>query len=415
MRFPAAPWSKEFRQSSLSEITQDTIALLGEPSISGERVSIDGSLRLADVFAAVNIIAGTVATLPLKVYREIGTNVEEQPAHRMWSVLGQRPNPSMPAHTFWQTVAGHLLLWGNAFIEKLRGEDGLVSELWLVHPSLVTVEWNASLRQKRYVLENAGQKAVYSDERLLHIMGYSTDGLYGLSPIQQCRQQLGLAKARERFEGEVYGQKPYLSGVIEHPGRIKSTVKLRESWAAIYGGGNRLPLEAGGAGRHGVAVLEEGASFHPVTAPLEDMQFVEAQRLSRETIANIFRLPLPFLNGSISGSLVYQTPEMNQIHFARNCITPITTNIQKYVSYDLGLFPFGSWYAEFSLGALLRGDSGARAEYYKALSEVKAITPNEIRGLENMPPLTPAEEEKLNPAPPPSLVAPNMGADEDDG
>ena len=361
--------------------------MLGTPTLSGERVDVTGSLAIADVFSAVSIIAETIATLPLRVYRNVGGNVVEVPDHRAAGMLGQAPNPVIPAHRFWATVAGHLLLWGNAYIEKLRDSDGLVSELWLVHPSLVTPEWVPSRRQKRYVIMDGVEKVVYGDDRILHLFGFSPDGLVGLSPIRQARQQLGISKARERFEAEVYGQQPFASGVIQHPGKITDGgANLRKSWGAVYGGGHRSSGE-NKSGRHGVAVLEEGASFQQLSAPLEDMQFVESQQMSKRTIAALFKLPATYLGGSTGDSLTYQTVESNKIQLATMAITPVTVNIQKFLHFDNGIFPFNSWYPEFVLEGLLRGDSKARGEFYSLLSGVKAITPNEIRGLENMGPL----------------------------
>jgi len=400
---------REKRQSSLSEPNQDLImALGGEQMISGERINVASSLSIADVFCAVSIITETVATLPLKVYRNVaGRVIPAEDSYRGTQMLELAPNPSTPAHRFWATAAGHLLLWGNCFIEKLRDENGLVSELWLLHPGCMEVQWNSALRQKRYVYRPNDMslvEEVYSEDRVLHMYGFTTDGLVGLSPIQQTRQQLGLAKARERFEGEVYAQKPFLSGVIEHPGQIRDTVKLRESWKAIYGGGDKGPR--GVSGRHSVAVLEEGASFVPLTAPLEDMQFVESQQMSKRTIASIFKLPVSYLGGSTGDSLTYQTVESNKIQLATMAIAPVTVNMQKFLGFDRGIFPFSSWYPEFSLEGLMRGDSKARGEFYKALSDVKAILPDEVRALENMPPLTASEKDELTPAVPAQLALP---------
>lgn len=390
----------------MSEPNQDAIALLGgQRVISGERVDVTSSLAIADVFAAVTTITETIATLPMKVYRQVGVDVVETPDHRAASMLGQAPNSIQPAHRFWSTIAGHLLLWGNAFVEKLRDANGLVSELYIIHPSCVRIEYNQALRQKRYVVtdEYGLTETALSDDRVLHIYGYSHDGICGMSPITQTRQQLGLAKARERFEGEVYANKPFITGWIGHPGQMKDTVKLDESWTARYGGGDRGIF--GKSQRHGTPVLEEGASFNQVTAPLADMEFVASMQLSKVTIASIFHLPPAYIGGSVGDSLTYMTTEGNQIQLARQAITPVTTNIQKFVGADRGIFPFPSWYPEFSLAALMRGDSAARAAFYKAMTDVNAIVPNEIRGLENMPPL-PGGDTVAPAAAPPSLPAP---------
>ena len=406
---------RERRQSSLSEPNQDLATLLGgDPSVAGERINVTSALAIADVFCAVSIVTETVATLPLRVYRTVNGGVMEAPDHRAANMLETAPNPVQPAHRFWATLAGHLLLWGNGFIEKLRDANGLVSELWLLHPGNVEIQFNAGTRTKRFVYWDGANKIELSEDRVLHVFGTSVDGLVGLSPIQQTRQQLGNAKARERFEGEVYSTKPFLSGVINHPGQLRDTVKLRESWTAIYGGGDRGP-RATANGRHSVAVLEEGATFSPLTAPLADMEFVASQQMSKRQIATIFKLPPTYLGGSTGDSLTYQTVESNAIQFARMAITPVTTNIQKFLGFDRGIFPFSSWYPEFELAALLRGDSAARGAFYKALSDVKAITPNEIRALENMEPIAGGDDSPAKSQPIPPALAANAGLDASTG
>src|SRR5262245_34442647 len=288
-------------------------SLGGGKTTAGERIDVRSSLQLSDLFSCVNFICEQVGTLPLKVFYEApdGSKVEA-PQHRAYRMLHDSPNPVVPAFSFWSTVDALLLLWGNVFIEKLRDENGLVSELWLYHPAHVVVEWNEATREKRFKISGGiapwsgvmpPENPVKAADEILHIYGISVDGLIGMSPIQQSRESLGLAKARSRFEGEVYAQKPFISGLIEHPGQLRDTVKLRESWKAIYG--------SEGKDRHGVAVLEEGAKFQQLTAPLEDMQFVESQKLSRTQIASIFKLPPAYIGGSMGDSLTYQTVESN--------------------------------------------------------------------------------------------------------
>lgn len=362
----------------------------GRSTIAGERVDVRSATHIADVFACVNFISELVGSLPLKVYYEDPNGVKvEAPQHRAYRMLHDAPNPVVPAHRFWSSVTADLLLYGNAFIEKLRDENGLVSELWLYPPSHVVVEWNDVAREKRFkiiggvapwsgVATNA-TTTVKSADDILHIYGATVDGLIGMSPIQQSREALGIAKARERFEGDVYAKKPFLTGVINHPNQLRDTVKLRESWSAIYGGQ--------GDTRHGVAVLEEGATFQQLSMPLADMQFVESQKLSRTQIATIFKLPPAFIGGAMGDSLTYQTVESNSTWLARYTLAPVCVNIQRFLAFDRGIFPFNAWEPEFVLDALLRGDSAARASYYKTMGELGAMTVNEMRDRENLPPL----------------------------
>ena len=360
----------------------------GERTTSGERISVQGSMSIADVFSAVNIITGDVSMCPLKVWRNqdaTPTNnksgIEEAPQHRAYSMLHDQPNPYTPAHRFWATVAAHELLWGNWFIEKLRDENGLVQELRLCDPSTTVVYWNEVTGAKSFLVQRqSGDEVTLDESRVIHGFGVSMNGLIGLSTIQQCREALGIAKGRKTFEGEVYGQKPYLGGTLETEKSLstKAVQNIRASWRAIYGGP--------GSERHNIAVLEEGAHFAPFTAPFADMQFVEQSQLSKTEIAAMFKLPANYLGGSTGDSLTYSTVEQNRIQKATQAVAPICNNIAKFLSADPGLFPFPSWYCEFVLEGLMRGEPESRTAYYKGLKDAGLnIDPEYIAAWENIP------------------------------
>src|SRR4051794_6684921 len=356
-------------------------AFASTKTASGQRVTAQRSLGLAPVWSAVSIIAEKIGEQPLVVYRDLGDGKKvEATDHRAYRMLHDMPNPVTPANRFWSTVAVHLLLWGNAFVTKHRSDiTGLVEELWLLDPAHVIVEWNGA--QKRFTEQTAtGAKNVYSADDVLHITGLSLNGLVGESVITRCRNMLGTVMAREDFEAGFYGRGATMRGIIKHPQKIGDDAikNLREYWTALFGGSGKA---------HQTAVLEEGADFIPISMPLSDMEFVAAQQLSRTDIAVMFKLPPAYLGGSTGDSLTYATVESNQIQFATNAISPLTTTIAKAVGTDLGIFPFQSWYPEFDLEGLMRGDHASRGNWYKDLASVRAITPNEIRERENMPPL----------------------------
>ena len=118
---------------------------------SGQRVSVDKALSVTAFRSAVILISETIGMLPLKVYRDIGEGEKAAARdHRAWRMLHDKPNPSSTAHRFWSTVTTHLLIYGNAYIEKLRDPGGLVSELWLRDPTKMVVEWDDSTKRKRF-------------------------------------------------------------------------------------------------------------------------------------------------------------------------------------------------------------------------------------------------------------------------
>jgi phage portal protein BeeE len=135
---------------------------------------------------------------------------------------------------------------------------------------------------------------------------------------------------------------------------------------------------------------------------LEDMQFVEATRMSKTEIAVLFKLPASYLGGSTGDSLTYATVESNKIQLATQAIAPVANNISQFLSHDFTIFPFQSWYCEFVLEGMLRGDSTARAQYWSTMKDVVGLDPEYIAARENIPLSAVKEPEPV----PPQLVPP---------
>ena len=87
----------------------------GAPTYTGKYVNDATALTSSAVYAAVNMISGTVGALPLKVYRRLERGKEEARDHRLWPILHDAPNPEMSAINYREACQGHLLLRGNTY------------------------------------------------------------------------------------------------------------------------------------------------------------------------------------------------------------------------------------------------------------------------------------------------------------
>ena len=366
---------------------------------SGQRVTVDKALGLSPVYAAVSIISEQVGQLPFKVYRRLddGQRVEAR-SHNSWRLLNHRPNSATPAGRFWSTVTAHLLLHGNAFIEKVRGSGGSVDELRVLSPQCVTVKWWPNLMDKTFVYQpplGGGERREFDSSEVLHIMNMSLDGIVGLSVVQACASSFGTALARDEFEGVFYQRGAVFSGRVEMDGQLKNPDAIKRLSASLKA------LYAGSGKAHGVPVFEDGAKWMSTGSPLRDLQFVESQNMTRTDIAVMFKLPPNYLGGSSGESLTYSTVEMNQTQFAMHAISPITHTIAEAISQDPSLLPQTVFDAEFVLEGMLRGDMAGRAAFYQAMTAIGALHPDEVRAKENLPPLTPSQKKDLAPPAPP--------------
>jgi HK97 family phage portal protein len=227
----------------------------------------------------VSLLAGAIGSLPLMVYRRLETGRERATNHWMWSLLHDQPNPAMAADEMWELVAAHLLLWGNAFLLKIADPIYPVGELWPIRPDRIQV--GVQDGERFWMLDG---KDRLSARDVLHIRGLGTDGVVGLSPIQQARQMLASGMEMEEFTGRFWGGSAMPSGVLTHPNTFKNPVaarRIKEDFLAATTGTRRGSL----------VVLEEGMKFDQVGLPMADAQFIETAKFNLTQVALLFRVP----------------------------------------------------------------------------------------------------------------------------
>ncbi len=106
-------------------------------SYSGEAVSERSALALSAVWGCVNVISGTLSSLPLTVYRKTSTGREEASDHPLYRILHDSPNADQTALDFWDFICASIELWGNAYARQVRLDNRLLS-LEPVRPDIVT-------------------------------------------------------------------------------------------------------------------------------------------------------------------------------------------------------------------------------------------------------------------------------------
>jgi HK97 family phage portal protein len=176
--------------------------LLGEDlnisNKAGIVVNEETAMRTSAVYACVRVIAETVASLPLPLYKRLPRGKEKATYHPLYTVLHDMPNSDMTSFSFRETMMTHLLLWGNAYAQITRRGNQIV-ELWPLHPAYIRIEREPVTNKLIYKYTSGTQEILYTGEQILHIQGLSIDGIKGLSPISMARETIGLAQATEEF------------------------------------------------------------------------------------------------------------------------------------------------------------------------------------------------------------------------
>lgn len=363
--YQPAPWLSE--------------ALGAIPSESGVSVSERTAITLSAVWTCVNIISSAIASLPLEVYRERTDGVHEKVSnHRIYACLHDQPNEEDSSYTFRQKMMGSLLLYGNAYAEIQLDGAGRVIALWPWPASMIQIRLGGERGEYDYIVRGR----FIAKENMLHLRGFSYEGLIGLSPIQNMKRILGLDVATEIFASHFYKQGCTSKGVVMYPGKLgeKGKDNLRESISRH---------NEGLSNAHKTMVLEEGAKYVPLTIPQNDAQFLESRKLGRAEIAGIYNVPAMLVPGADEKAATYASAEQMMRVFVDFCLRGWMTLWEQELQRRV--LPEGL-YCEFDTTEFMRADAKARSLYYRQLWEIGAINASTIAQFEHLDP--PAEGER---------------------
>lgn len=350
---------------------------------SGVTVTPQSSLQVAAVFACVRLLSETVATLPLISYRRLASGGKDRATKwSLYSVLRNLPNPEMSAVDFWGALESHIELWGNAYAEKEMDRAGRVKALWPLRPDSVLPERNETTGRLEYsVIVKDGQlPVIVPAERILHIRGFGTNGLYGLSVIQQARQAIGLSLAAEEFGARFFGNGAIPGIVLTHPGKIgpEARKNMKDSWKEQHEGLQNAQR---------LSILEEGVKVERIGIPPNDSQFLETRRFQLAEVARMFAVPLHMLAEMMAGAS-YASVEQRSLEFLILSLRPRLVRIEQAVYRSLMTeAEREEFFTEFLVDGLLRGDIRSRYAAYSAGRQWGWLSINDVRALENMNPI----------------------------
>lgn len=356
---------------------RETAGWSGEDIWSGEAVTAERALALSAVWGCVNLLAGTIGSLPLMVYRKIGEDRAVAADHPLYRVLHDSPNYDQTAVDFWEYMQTALELWGNAYARIERSGDKITG-LIPINPMRIAVR-RLTNGKIEYSWSEDGRSWRLTDEDVFHIRGFGGGPLQGMSTLYFGRQAFGHAVAAERASASTFrnGMRP--SVVL----RFKNWLKPDEREIAE----KKLAEKLSGAGNAGRPIVLEGdTEVTPLTLKPEDAQLLETRKFSTQEICTIFGVP-PHMIGFTEKSTSWGTGiEQQTLAFQKFTLRRRLKRIEQAIAKQL-LSPAErarGISVEFNMEGLLRADSQSRARFYQTMTQIGAMTINEVRALENL-------------------------------
>lgn len=373
---------------------------------AGVPVTETGILGLSAAWACVNLLAGTIASLPIMVYRtDAAGNRVPARDHPLYRVLHDSPNYDQTSLDFWEGGQAALELRGNMHARIERNGGRIVALHPIFNPS-ITRQSNGSIR---YRWTENGKSWDEPQENVFHVRGFGGSPLGGLSTLSYGRQVFGLSLAVNNAAQVTFANGVRPSLLLSTPGDRTLTAEQRNVMEAAL---QEKHAGAMNAGRP--MLLEGGLTPHQVSLTPEDAQMLESRSFSVEEICRFFEVP-PHMIGHTEKSTSWGTGlEEQTLRFQKFTLRRRLKRIEQAIAKQL-LTPadrVAGIVVEFNLEGLLRADSKGRSEFYQKMTQIGAMTINEVRALENLPPVPGGDVPRMqsqnipiNMANPPALVA----------
>lgn len=362
---------------------------------SGVTVNVDTALGVPAVWAAVNFIAGTIAGLPLHVYRKDEDGGRSKVESDLSLILHDVINADMSSFEWRKYSFEQVLTGGRAVTYIERNGLGQIVNLYPLDPTKVRVE--RLLDGRKIYRVNA---RVYESSEILDMPFMLKPNMTDArGPISQNKDAIGMAIAASR-----YGSKAFQSGgippaVLQGPfGSGAAANRASEDVAATT-------LKLAKEGRP-IMALPLGHELKTIGFNPEQMQLLELQRFSIEQIARIYSLPPVFLQDLTHGT--FSNTEQQDLHFVKHTVKRWVEQFEQEM--NLKFFGRGSeFYVEFNVDGLLRGDLKSRMEAYATSIQNGIRTPNEVRAIENMEAMPNGDNLMIQGATVPLGSQPNVG------
>lgn len=324
------------------------------------------------IFSAVTRLANSLSSMPIKLYEDykvINTNVSE--------LLTISPNNSVSSYDFINQIETVRNEKGNAYVLIERDTFSQPSKLYLLNSDIVNIAIENNSREVYYIIHAAsGNKLIIHNMDMLHfkhIVG--SNMLKGISPIDVLKNTTDFDAAIRKFNLSEM-QKPD-SFVLKYGSNID--VKKRKSVIENF---KQFYEENGG-----ILFQEPGVEIDPITKKYVSEDIVASENLTRERVANVFQLPAVFLNANESSNFT-KNEELNRF-FLQHTLISIIKQYESEFNRKL-LTPLDrkkNRYFKFNVKAYLRADSATQAEVYFKAVRSGYYTINEIRELEDLPPV----------------------------
>ena len=322
------------------------------------------------IFSVISRLANTLSALPIKLHQSY--NVIQNEAS---DVLINEPNQNMSSFDFINTLEVSRNEAGNGYAVILRDLRMQPMELLSLDPNCVTEFINRDDGSLWYEVRGDSKNMYVHNIDMIHVKHIRGPArLRGLNPLKVLANTIKYDKAVQEFSLSEMEKKE--SFILKYEANLDDKKK-----AAVIADFKRFYQDNGG-----ILLQEPGVEIKEMKKQYFASDTLASERITRSRVANVFNVPVSFLNDSEGGTL--GSNEQQMIQFTNMNLLPTVRQYEHEFNRKLltKADRQAGMYFKFNLGGLLRGDTATRASFYQMGIRNGWFKQNEVRGFEDLPP-----------------------------
>lgn len=357
----------------------DEVASLLVPSLH-EAASPFNAEAVAAVGACTQLIASSLAYLPMRVYRagKARTELLDSPLYRL---MRGGPNDWQTWPDFVESMVASVLLNGNA-LAKIERIGNVVRGLrfipwrWVAVQLLPSGRLRYDVHEAPGVMGASGTRYSLLAEDVIHLRDRSDDGYLGRSRLSRTVETVASALQANEFARMFLKNGGMPAGALkfeqmlsdEQRHRVRETITTTHSSAT-------------NAGK--IIILEGGMSYQPFALSPEDTELLASRKFAVEEICRVFQVPPPLIQDYSHNT--FTNSETAGRWFAQFTLAPLARKIE--AEFARSLFTSDSdLELEIDLSGFLRGDPQTRWAAHKIAVDAGILDVNEVREIEGFNP-----------------------------
>lgn len=358
-----------FRKKEKREVvTLEDLILMA--NVDEDNITREMALNIPTLEGCIELISNTIATLPIKLFKEENGQVKEVFNDNRVNLLNDDTKDTLDGFQFKKAMVQDYLLMGNAYA-YINKNKGKVVSLHYVKESDVSININIDPIFKKYDILVNGE--TYKTYEFLKVLKNTKDGATGEGIIKRNKKILAVAYNLLDYENILAKTGGNKKGFIKAASKLTKEAidELKEGWRKMYSNNSE-----------NCVVLNNGLDFKEASSTPTEMQLNENKKANGIEICKILNIPPSMIEGDGKAN------ENEYEKFVKIAILPILEAIIVALNRDLLLErEKGSFYFAFDIKELIKGDIEKRFKAYEIGIKNKFLDINEVRYEENRGPI----------------------------